>query len=216
MRSVISRHSQCKRPCNDQMNQDVVDQSVLDAYRKITNEIDVETQRLQAQIGGSPCPINCYDCCHNTATMTVSGIEARDLKIGLQKLPKEIQSHILEKADKSIIKLEATGVSEENISETSSMNMPSALKGSPEGACPMLVSGVCTVYNHRPIICRVWGYPIKNKDKTGCCWKTFIGQRTKHAPIQYNHYWEECRDLSRAIGNNSRTPNCYLVKRLLS
>lgn len=198
------------------MNQSVTDQDVLDAYQKVTNEIDVETRRLQVQIGGSPCPANCYDCCHNTATMTISEIEARDLRIGLQKLPKEIQSHILEKACKSITKLEAAGFLEENTPEASGMDMVDALKGTPEGACPMLVGGVCSVYNHRPIICRVWGYPMNNGNEIGCCWKTFIGRRKEYTPIQYNRYWEECRDLSKATGNISRTPNCYLVKDLLS
>ena len=198
------------------MNQDIAGQNALDEYRKIINEIDAETQRLQNQTGGFPCPVNCYDCCYNTAPMRISEIEAQDLKIVLQELPEEIQSHILEKASKSITKLEAAGFYEESSATTAGMDMIEALKGSPEGACPMLVSGVCSVYNHRPIICRVWGYPINNRNKIGCCWKTFIGRRKEHTPIQYDHYWEKCRDLSEVIGNDSRVPNCYLVKRLLS
>ena len=199
------------------MPPNITGQKALAEYQEIIYEIERETLRLQKQIGGFPCPESCYDCCYNTATMRISEIEAQDLKIGLQKLPKEIQSHILEKASKSITKLNTVGFTEKNFPETSGTNIIEALKGTSEGECPMLVGGVCSVYKHRPIICRVWGYPITNNNQIGCCWKTFIGKRKEYKPIQYDQYWEKCRDLSEENESNPRgVPNCYLVKRLLS
>lgn len=148
--------------------------------------------------------------------MAISEVEARDLKIGLEALPAEIRSHIRQKAEQSIKKLKAHGYDVENIMPDAGMEAIGVIKGTPEGECPMLIGGVCTVYEHRPVICRVWGYPIHSSNELACCHKTFIGKRRRFRPLSYDRYWKVCQNLSTALGATRKTPNCYLVSQLLS
>ena len=190
--------------------------SVMEQYSHLMSEVDHETQRLYESRGSFPCPSNCYDCCRNTATMLISEVEGQALKVGLKKLAKEIQAHILKRAKRSVRRLEQIGYSHEQMTQNPGMEAVEVLKGKPEAECPMLIGGVCSVYEHRPLICRVWGYPINNGNELACCRKTFIGQRRRFKPIDYARYWETCRDLSEKIGSEKKTPNAYLVVRLLT
>ncbi|MBI1929938.1 YkgJ family cysteine cluster protein [Candidatus Poribacteria bacterium] len=189
---------------------------VMEQYHNLIKEADLDVQKLRAKRGGSPCPSTCFECCKNTATMPISEVEAQELKKGLKKLPEEIQAHILKKANRSIRKLEQSGYTHEQMTIGAGMEATKILKGKPEGECPMLIGGVCSVYDHRPVICRVWGYPIDNGNELACCHKTFIGQRGMFKPIDYVRYWRECQDLSQALGAERKTPNCYLIVRLLN
>ncbi len=188
----------------------------MKSYHALVTEIMRDVQRLRAEAGGSPCPTNCFECCRNTATMAISEVEARDLKVGLEALPPQIRSHIRQKAAQTIKVLKAHGYTAENITPDSGMEAIGVIKGTLEGECPMLIGGVCAVYEHRPVICRVWGYPLHNGNELACCHKTFIGQRQRFQPLNYTRYWRECRNLSRELGATQKTPNCYLVARLLS
>ena len=187
-------------------------------YLHLIKEIDHQVQALQQQSGERPCPTGCYDCCRNTATMAISAVEAQHLSIGLQRLPGTIQQHILEKAKRTIAKIEQKGYSEQRVLE-SGIEATKLVKGKKEGDCPMLVGGVCSVYDHRPVICRVWGYPINNSDSSqniACCQKTFIGRRSDFQPLPYARYWSGCKQQSIDLDFNHRTPNCYLVRYLLT
>ncbi len=188
----------------------------MDPYHRLVNEIQSDFQRLRAEAGGGPCPSNCFSCCQNTATMAISEVEARDLKVGLERLPLQLRMHIGQKAERTVRELEANGYTAENIVPDAGMRAISVVKGTPEGECPMLIGGVCAVYERRPVICRVWGYPIHNGAELACCHKTFIGQRGRYQPLKYTHYWNECKRLSSELGAHKKTPNCYLVLRLLS
>lgn len=188
----------------------------MNAYHELLDEIQCDVERLRKAVGGVPCPANCFSCCRNTATMAISAVEARDLKVGLERLPAEIRSHIRQKAEQSIRKLKAHGYDAENITPEVGMKAIDAIKGTPEGECPMLLGGVCTVYEHRPVICRVWGYPIHNSNEIACCNKTFLGKRRRFPPLNYNRYWRVCQNLSAELGATEKKPNCYLVSQLLS
>ena len=197
-------------------NESVSSNSVMEQYRHLMRQVHLEVQRLYEARGSFPCPSDCYDCCRNTATMLISEVEGRDLKVGLKKLAPEILAHIRKKAKRSVRRLEQIGYSQEQMSINPGMEAVEVLKGKPEAECPMLIGGVCSVYEHRPLICRVWGYPINNGNELACCRKTFIGQRRLYKPIDYARYWEICRDLSKMIGKEKKTPNAYLVVRLLT
>ena len=188
----------------------------MKAYDELVDEIERDVQRLRSESGGVPCPSTCFTCCYNTATMAISEVEAQDLKIGLEALPAELRTHIRSKAERTIKKLEAHGHTIESIMPDSGMEAVSVVRGKPEGECPMLIGGVCSVYEHRPVICRVWGYPMHNGNELACCHKTFLGTRNHFRPLNYNRYWKVCQDLSTELGATRKTPNCYLVVRLLS
>lgn len=188
---------------------------VMAAYNTLVAEITRDVRRLQEEYGRLPCPTDCFKCCRNTATMPISEVEGRDLKRGLDALPQQIRLHIRQKADRTIAALQAAGHSQEKMLQDSGMDAIKLIKGTPIGECPMLIGGVCSVYEHRPVICRVWGYPIDNGGELSCCHKTFIGQRQKFKPIDYSSYWRRCKTLSEALGATQKTPNCHLVSRLI-
>ena len=188
----------------------------MEAYQELVDEIQRDVERLREESGGVPCPSNCFSCCRNTSTMAISEVEARDLKVALDALPVELRTHIRQKAEQSIKKLKSHGYDAEDIMPDAGMKAIEVVKGTPEGECPMLIGGVCSVYEHRPVICRVWGYPIHNGNELACCHKTFIGKRRQFRPLNYTRYWSVCQDLSKELGATQKTPNCYLVSRLLS
>ncbi len=190
-------------------------QQVMQTYRELVDEINQDVARLRKEYGGVPCPSDCFKCCLNTSTIPISEVEARDLKVGLDALPLSIRHHIRQKAQNTIKVLEAEGFSPDEMVKDSGMEAIQVIKGKSYGECPMLIGGVCSVYDHRPVICRVWGYPINNGSELACCKKTFIGQRRNYKPIEYAEYWRRCRKLSESLGADKKTPNCYLVVKLL-
>ena len=188
---------------------------VMRTYQELLDELHQEITRIRNEYGKSPCPSNCFQCCLNTATIPISEVEARDLKRGLDALPSEIRQHIRQKAERTIKALEAEGYTPDNMVSSKGMKAIDVVKGKSTGECPMLIGGVCSVYEHRPIICRVWGYPIDNGQDLACCKKTFIGQYRNYKPLKYADYWQRCKNLSEALGAKQKTPNCYIVVKLL-
>ena len=189
--------------------------NVMNAYHELVAEINQDVEHIREEYGGVPCPSDCFQCCLNTSTIPISEVEARDLKTALDALPQEIRKHIRQKALQTIEVLEAKGYTSEKMVKDSGMQAIEVVKGKSFGECPMLIGGVCSVYDHRPVICRVWGYPIDNGKELACCKKTFIGQRHNYKPVNYADYWRRCKTLSESLGADEKTPNCYLVVQLI-
>lgn len=188
---------------------------VMFKYKQLVSEINRDVDRIRQEYGRYPCPTNCFQCCNNTSTIPISEVEARDLKNGLDALPKQIRKHIHQKAQQTIKVLESKGFTLDSMVKDSGMDAINIIKGKSYGQCPMLIGGVCSVYEHRPVICRVWGYPIDNGNEIACCRKTFIGQRRDFNPVKYSQYWQKCKTLSEDLGVFKKTPCCYLVSQLI-
>ena len=137
------------------------------------------------------------------------------MKEGLDALPESLKDYIRRKATKSIIRIESLGYTPETMTADSGNKAIDAIKGSPEAECPILIGGVCVIYPERPVICRIWGYPMFNGDKVSCCRRTFKGKKDRVKALDYLHYWRETKRLSQELGAEEKTPNCYMVVRLL-
>lgn len=182
----------------------------------MNREIDYLRTKLRNELGHPPCPINCYSCCLNTSTLLISEAEGLDIKEALKELPLLIQKDIYEKSLRTIIKVESLGFTEEQLSEGKGTTALKSIRGTEVSRCMMLVGGACAIYDYRPVICRVWGYPIRNNDEEiSCCYKTFVEKRHSVKPLDYSHYWSICRYLSKKLGAENKTPFCYMVKRFL-
>ncbi|MCG9128151.1 hypothetical protein JT359_11170 [Candidatus Poribacteria bacterium] len=188
---------------------------VKEKYRQLVSEINQDVDRIRQEYGKYPCPTDCFQCCNNTSTIPISEVEARDLQIGLNALPRQIRLHIYNKALKTIKVLESKGFTSDSMVKDSGLEAIDIIKGQSYGQCPMLIGGVCSVYEHRPVICRVWGYPIDNGNELACCRKTFIGQRRNFNPVKYSLYWQKCKTLSEDLGVFKKTPACYTVLKLI-
>ncbi|HIE28156.1 TPA: hypothetical protein EYP66_12790 [Candidatus Poribacteria bacterium] len=188
---------------------------ILAEYLYLTRDIDRQTANLRMYLADRLCPPTCYACCVNTATLLFAEVEGLYLKEALEALPVEVRDYVLKKAKRAIRRMENLGYTMEKMVDDAGNKAIDAIKGSPEAECPMLVGGVCVVYKQRPVICRIWGYPMFNGDKVSCCNKTFKGKRDKVKPINYVHYWRETKRLSKELGADEKTPNCYMVVRIL-
>ena len=192
----------------------------MDSYLNLIANIGDETRALADQAGSLPCPTNCFDCCRNTATMSISLVEAKHLGIGLKTLPHSIQEHVQKKAERTINKIEKEGYSEAEV-VTAGTEAAETIKGHVESECPMLLGGVCIIYDYRPIICRVWGYPIQNNLEISCCKKTFLDSEATYKPLPYDQHWNDCKKLSGPLKSKQkedaahRIPICYFVQNLL-
>lgn len=191
------------------------EKKVLENYHRINREIDYLCIQLRNQLGHPQCSANCYSCCLNTSTLLISKVEGLDIKEALRQLPRPIQEDIYEKVLRTIIKIDSLGFTKDQIVDGKSIPATNAMRGTPESRCMMLVGGACVIYDYRPVICRIWGYPMKNGDQLSCCHKTFLEKRHSVKLLNYSLYWRICRNLSREIGAEKKTPFCYMVKNFL-
>jgi len=192
-----------------------IEKEVLEDLHRMNREIDYLSARLRNELGHPPCSATCFSCCLNTSTLLISKVEGLDIKEGLKQLPRSIQEDIYEKVRRTIIKIDSLGFTEEELIQGKATTTAKLMRGTPESKCMMLVGGACAIYDYRPLICRVWGYPMKNGDEISCCYKTFLGKRNSVKPLNFSLYWRICRDLSSKIGAEKKTPFCYMVKRFL-
>ena len=55
-------------------------------------------------------------------------------------------------------------------------------EASPEGRCPLLLEGLCALYDARPLICRTHGLPVmmstQGERRVDCCPHNFTGMET--------------------------------------
>jgi Fe-S-cluster containining protein len=188
-------------------------QGVMDKYKRLVAELDAKCSELRARYKPDfPCGIECSLCCLNTSTLFISAVEALHLREGVERLPREIQNAIFEQARRASRRLLEIGHPPEELSRSDALGL---LRGRSEGICPFLIGGVCACYDHRPIICRAWGYPLKVGDEVSCCEKTFSKEDVEGAdPIDYSYYWEETQRLSKLLGYDRNYPMCYMVLKL--
>lgn len=186
-------------------------------YQILLQEIESDIKSTQDRLNRLPCPVDCFHCCKDVATMTrVSAIEAEYLLIGLRELRESLLREIYNRAAATIRILEEQGWRPETIMKDGGVASLESLKEIGGcAACPMLVEGRCSVYGHRPLICRAWGYPIILSD-LACCDKTLIFEdRSDFKPIYYPYYESRCDNLSQGSVLPHRWPMVYLVERLV-
>lgn len=107
-------------------------------YQKFIKELDKKLEDYFAsQASYLVCKKGCADCC-KAGDYPLSDLELQYLMLGYQKLDAELKLKVQERIK----------------------NMQ---KG---GECPFLNDNLCSVYDYRPIICRVHGLAYLCKDKT--------------------------------------------------
>lgn len=187
-------------------------------YQILLTEIESDVKSVEDKLNGNPCPVDCFHCCTDVATMTrISGVEAQYMQIGLRQLDHNTLNRIYKKAVNTIRVLEKKGWTQESIAVDGGVAALKDLENARGCAeCPMLINGKCAVYKHRPIVCRAWGYPIIMYGDLNCCEKTFIyGDESNYKPIYYPYYEAQCDMLSKDTDIPERIPNVYLVKQLI-
>lgn len=112
-------------------------------YREIVAAVDAEFARNRALHGDRiRCGPGCTECCHHV--FAISGIEAEQVRRGVEALPDEVRREVEARAVEYIERRLVRGE-----------RLP----------CPALRDGRCSIYEHRPMMCRKFGMPLFNPDK---------------------------------------------------
>lgn len=150
----------------DQKLVQIVDAALADAARKSGDWL--------------ACRPGCTQCC--VGVFAINQLDALRLKHGLAKLKKQSPKRataVLARARKSMTQLAPdfpgdlrTGILDE--SEDSAQRFEEFANDEP---CPALdpTTGLCELYESRPMTCRVFGPPVRSEDGLGVCELCFHG-----------------------------------------
>jgi Fe-S-cluster containining protein len=131
------------------------------------------------------CRPGCTQCC--VGVFAISQLDAGRLRAGLaqlEKLDPERASRIRDRAQASVLRLSAdfpgdalTGVIDEEVFEEGSTLALRFAEFANDEVCPVLdpESGLCELYDSRPIPCRTFGPPLRSDGGLGVCELCFQG-----------------------------------------
>ena len=155
-------------PAGDQELVQIMDLALADAARR----------------GGEwlACRPGCTQCCHGA--FAINAVDAARLAAGMEALRRADPSRaeaVEERARAWIAEYgaEFPGNPETGVLGTSEEEQESFEEFANEAPCPALnpLTGLCEVYEWRPMTCRVFGPPVRMGDgeALGCCDLCFIG-----------------------------------------
>ncbi|GIX06468.1 MAG: hypothetical protein KatS3mg115_0871 [Candidatus Poribacteria bacterium] len=183
-------------------------------YRQLLVLIDQDVARVRAHPAVRPCPATCRDCCQSGALLPLAPLELEPMLDALERFPAALQRAVLERAAQAAWRLEAAGIAPETAAIDPLGEASALLDDRPEGRCPFLIGGVCSVYPDRPPICRVWGAPLWNGRSVDCCPKTCREKAfAVRDAVDYLDYWQKVRLLSESFGNATKEPMAFLLLR---
>lgn len=133
--------------------------SDYEKYLKIAEEWEAEFARNRARYGEKiHCRKGCSDCCGQMFQITE--IEAAYVSHGIKKLPEAHQSALKKRSQEYLGKHKEL-LARHGVSEAWGSLPPPGLRL----PCPALDDGACSIYEHRPLICRKYGIPLYNPKK---------------------------------------------------
>jgi Fe-S-cluster containining protein len=181
-------------------------------YLELVRDVDQAVVVVRSRPDQPSCPATCCDCCQAAAALPVGVAEMEHVLDALDALPADVREYVLERAEASVRAFLDCDLDVKAVTDAP-LRASDALHGRPEAACPALVGGVCAVYAHRPIICRVWGLPISNGKGVDCCPKTRPTGAPGDGVIPYVEYWRKARTVSASLGQEAKEPMAHLMLR---
>jgi Fe-S-cluster containining protein len=184
--------------------------SEYDDYLRVAGEWEVEFVRNRARHGERiHCRKGCCDCC--SQLFQITEIEAAYISRGVKLLPENRQTELKKRAQEYQKQREKL---------LESRSIPDAWGTLPPPGlrlpCPALEDGACSIYEHRPLICRKYGIPLYNPrkpDRIFACELNFQPgeeiQDNQLVQIQtelFNHWAEVQRDYNARGGIRDLKP----------
>lgn len=141
--------------------------SLLGRLVRSYQEIDVLNMRTKKQLPGLPCEPGCSACC-TSKPFSIGSMEFLWMKIGLAKIDPQLKSIVF---DNALIQREVINAANPEVLTTkhggfttTRGNMKLSIQFDDvmqqlagKYSCPLLVDNCCTIYPHRPWLCRVYG-----------------------------------------------------------
>jgi len=142
---------------------------VSDEYRALVDKVGVFTHAaFERRRADMACKAGCEACCQ--VWLSVSQVEANELRIGLAALPDETRAQVVQRGTRELQR---------------------AADHAAAPRCAMLEpDGRCAIYAHRPLVCRTQGfalrYPTGFIPEAAVRARTHTGEVT-HCPLNFTH-----------------------------
>lgn len=128
-------------------------------YLRVAGEWEAEFARSRKLHGDKiHCGRGCCDCC--SQMFQITEVEAAYISSAVKQFPEERRSRLQARARDYLAQREKL---------LASRNVPDAWGSLPPPGlrlpCPALEDGACSIYSHRPMICRRYGIPLYNPQR---------------------------------------------------
>lgn len=167
------------------------------------------------------CRPGCTQCCHGA--FAIHALDVARLQEGMQAL-REVdpgRAAVVEQRAKDWIEefgVDFPGNAETGVLGTSEEDQERFEEFANDAPCPALnpETGLCDVYEWRPMTCRVFGPPVRVGDALGCCELCFVGaseEQIAACEMPVPHELEE--RLVAEVGGGRETVVAYALRREL-
>jgi Fe-S-cluster containining protein len=153
------------------------------------------------------CRIRCCDCCH--AIFGVFPIEAANIHRHFSRLERKIRRDILRRAEKAEDEMLKAKDALKVFEEDPKMKVYGL--GKQRVRCPFLSEKEeCIMYEHRPIICRVYGVPYSlqkgNKEQSFACGISGFQEKAAYPAVKLDRLYNVLVQLSKELMAEGGTP----------
>jgi Fe-S-cluster containining protein len=130
------------------------------SYKNILNRADTFFRSvIESQPQNLQCGRGCSLCCYGLFEISAADIPI--LSDGLEQLHPMRRRMIIRKASEII-----SATAHPNLRETSTAEKEEFFDRTASTPCPNLNdAGECMVYEHRPLVCRTFGLPLRDRDR---------------------------------------------------
>lgn len=136
---------------------------VAAAYRDELEQLDaLFAGARQRHPGVIPCRTGCSACCHGPFDISVADLLL--LREGLANADAEVRARVAQQAEELMEKvriLVPDWTAPWDIADLGEARFDVLVEALADQACPLLdPAGTCSVYSHRPLVCRMMGLPV--------------------------------------------------------
>ncbi|GBF35693.1 glutamate synthase large chain [Desulfocucumis palustris] len=169
---------------------------LFQAYESLVAKAESSFQGMEKEYGDCiKCKIQCSDCCHSI--FGLFSIESAYLSHHFSRLDRKLRREILsrcEKTDRELLELE------KRLKEAHGEDQQALLSAIARERvrCPLLNDeNKCSMYQHRPITCRVYGMPTVIGGKMHACWKAGFERGKQYPAFDLDGMYRELYGLSK-------------------
>jgi len=176
-------------------------EELFSAYSTFARKADLLFKSIQEKFPMSvKCRVRCCDCCH--AIFGVFPIEAAYINHHFNRLERKARRDVLRRAEKAEAEMLKAKDTLKVFEDDPKMKVFGL--GKQRVRCPLLQdSEECVLYEHRPIICRVYGVPYTlKKDKkeiSYVCGISNFQEKASYSAVKLDNIYQELVRLSKDL-----------------
>ena len=172
-------------------------------YRELAQSADALFHTIQEKYPLSvKCRVHCCDCCY--AIFGVFPVEAAYVAYHFSRLDRRIRRNVIRHAEKSEVEMLKAHDQLEQVFEDN-QKMKAFGLGKQRVRCPLLKEQKeCILYEHRPIICRVYGVPFSlksdgKKSRSYVCGLSAFESKVSYPAVKLDNIYERLVLLSQEM-----------------